>query len=229
MPEKKTKAPSTQQFLPIKEIKEGTVILKDGSMRAGLIVSSINFALKNEDEKDSIISSYQSFLNSLEFPVQIMIRSRQLHLDKYITSLEEAYDKQTNELLRLQTAEYVSFVQELLEYANIMEKRFFVIIPYYPLGVEKVGFFKKLLGTNAGAISSFETNKMELTQRVDHVISGLSSVGLRCVALNTEDLIELFYTAYNPDTSGEEKLSDAENLESEIITKGTEKETPNVG
>jgi hypothetical protein len=221
-PGKKTKAPSTQQFLPIKEIKEGTVVLKDGSMRAAIMVSSMNFGLKNQEEKDAIINSYQDFLNSLDFPIQIMIRSRQLYLGTYLSSLEEMYNKQTNELLRLQTAEYISFVQELLEYANVMEKRFFIIVPYYPISIEKVGFLTKLMGTQQNVNTSFETNKMELTQRVQHVISGLSSVGLRCVSLNTEDLIELYYTAYNPDTSGEEKLKDADNLESEIISKGKE-------
>lgn len=221
MPTKKDKAPSTQQFLPIKEIKEGTVVMKDGSMRAAIMVSSLNFGLKNEEEKNAIVQSYQDFLNSLDFPIQISIRSRQLHLDNYLKELEEVYSKQTNELLKLQTAEYASFVEELLQYANIMEKRFFVIIPYYPVGLEKTGFLNKLLGGGKESSSTpFETNRMELTQRVEHVISGLSSVGLRCVSLNTEDLIELFYTAYNPDTSGEEKLHDVEELESPVITRG---------
>jgi type IV secretory pathway VirB4 component len=221
-PKKTPKAPSTQRFLPIKEIREGTVVMKDGSMRAVIMVSSINFSLKNEEEKDSIINSYQGFLNSLEFPIQIMIASRKLHLDNYMKSLDDAYNSQTNELLRLQTSEYIAFIHELLEYANIMEKRFFVVIPFFPIGIKKDTFISKLINTPKQFDADFETLKMELSQRVDHVISGLSSVGLRCVALDTEDLIELYYTSYNPDTAGEEKIHNAEELEAPVIRKGDE-------
>jgi hypothetical protein len=141
---KKTKAPSTQQFLPIKEIKEGVAVMRDGSIRAVIMVSSVNFALKNEEEKDAIIMSYQGFLNSLNFPVQIVIRSRRLFLDNYLNNLKQILDKQTNELLRLQTAQYVDFINELLEYANIMEKRFFVVVSHYPVVIEKNGVLKKV-------------------------------------------------------------------------------------
>lgn len=220
MPKKKAREASTQQFLPIKEIRDGVVLMKDGSMRAVVMVSSINFALKNEDEKNSIISSYQSFLNSLSYPIQIMVRSRKLHLDKYLGEINKALSLQSNELLKLQTTQYIDFINELLQYANIMEKRFFVVVPFYPSGMEKVGFVKKLLSTENSTHSSFEMNKIELNQRVDHIISELGSVGLRCVLLNTEDLIELYYTVYNPDTSGEEKLRDAELLEAPIISAG---------
>lgn len=220
IPNKKPKGPSTQQFVPIKEIKDGVVVMKDGSLRSVVLVSSINFALKNDEEKDAIIFSYQSFLNSLNYPVQIMIKSRRLYLDNYLQSLAKIVENQTNELLRLQTAEYISYIEELLEYSNIMEKRFFVVVPYYPSGVEKVGLLKKLIPSTPTDNGDFDSSKMELNQRVDNIISGLSSVGLRCVSLDTEELIELYYTFYNPDTSGNEKIQDTNNLESSIITKG---------
>jgi len=219
---KKTKGPSTQAFIPIKEIKEGVVVMRDGSLRVVLMLSSINFALKSEEEKNSIISSYQSFLNSLAYPIQIYIKSRQLHLDGYLASLDEQLAKQTNELLRLQTSQYKDFIGELLTYASIMEKRFFVIVPFYPsgVGIEKENFIKGLFSGKPPVDTTFETQKTELMARVDQVITGLTGIGVRCVALNTEELIELYYTVYNPDTSGEEKITNVADMEASMVTTG---------
>ncbi len=219
---KKTKAPSTQQFIPIKEIKEGVVVMRNGSLRAVLLVSSVNFALKSEDEKNSIVSSYQSFLNSLGYPVQIYVKSRQLHLDNYLGSLEKQLSLQTNELLKLQTSQYIEFIGELLQYSNIMEKRFFMVVPFYPTGTEKVGLIKNLFSGKEGVAGGvdFNTQKMELMERVDHVITGLTGIGVRCAALNTEELIELYYSVYNPDISGSEKITDVENVQADMITSG---------
>lgn len=221
IPEKKKKGPSTQSFIPIKEIKEGVVVMKDGSLRVVLMLSSINFALKSEEEKNSIIGSYQSFLNSLAYPVQIYIKSRKLHLDGYLASLDGQLAKQTNELLRLQTSQYKDFIGELLEYASIMEKRFFVIVPFYPSGIQKEGVIKNLFSGKPQVNTTFETAKTELMTRVDQVITGLTGIGVRCVALNTEELIELYYTVYNPDTSGEEKIQNIGDMEASIVTTGT--------
>jgi len=218
---KKNKAPSTQAFVPIKEIKEGVVVMRDGSLRVVLMLSSINFALKSEDEKNSIISSYQSFLNSLPFAIQIYIKSRKLHLDGYLNSLDKQLATQTNELLRLQTSQYKDFIGELLQYASIMEKRFFVIVPFYPSGIEKEGFMNKLFSGASVVDTTFETQKTELMARVDQIITGLTGIGVRVVALNTEELIELYYTVYNPDTSGEEKISNIGDMEAQIVTSGT--------
>lgn len=219
---KKAKAPSTQSFIPIKEIKEGVVVMRDGSLRVVLLLSSINFALKGEEEKTAIIGSYQSFLNSLAYPVQIYVKSRKLHLDGYLSSLEQQLSKQTNELLRLQTSQYREFVGELLDYANVMEKRFFVIVPFYPsgIGTEKEGLIKGLLSGKPQIDTTFETQKTELMARVDQVITGLTGIGVRCAALNTEELIELYYEVYNPETSGEEKLTNVEEMEAPIVTTG---------
>jgi len=215
----KSKAPSTQAFIPIKEIKEGIVLMRDGSLRVVLVLSSINFALKSEDEKESIISSYQGFLNSLPFPIQIYVKSRKLHLDGYLNALDTQLAKQTNELLRLQTSQYKEFIGELLEYASIMEKRFFVIVPFYPSGIEKEGIIKGLFTGKPTIITDFETQKTELMARVDQVITGLTSIGVRCAALNTEELIELYYTVYNPDTSGEEQIKNVEDMETPVVTR----------
>ena len=220
---KKAKVPSTQSFIPIKEIKEGVVVMRDGSLRVVLMLSSINFALKSEEEKESIISSYQNFLNSLSYSVQIYIKSRRLHLDGYLASLDKQLASQTNELLRLQTSQYKNFINELLEYASIMEKRFFVIVPFYPSGLstDKDGLLKGLFSGKTVVDTTFETQKTELMTRVDEVMGGLSGIGVRCAALNTEELIELYYTVYNPDTSGEERITNAAELEAPLVSAAT--------
>lgn len=228
--DKKVKAPSTQQFIPIKEVKEGVVVMRNGSLRSVLLVSSVNFALKSEDEKNATISSYQNFLNSLNFPVQIYVKSRQLHLDAYTASLEKQLSLQTNELLKLQTSQYIDFITELLGYSNIMEKRFFLIVPFYPTGTEKVNVVKNLFSGKEGVTTAdFPTQKQELMERVDHVINGLTGIGVRCAALNTEELIELYYSVYNPDISGSEKVTDIDSVEADIITAGKPDEKPETG
>lgn len=222
-PKKNKAMPSTQQFLEVEEIKEGIVVLKNTSLRAVIMVSSANFALKSEEERDSIIIAYQNFLNSLNFPIQILARSRQLQLEEYLNFIKETAGAQTNELLRAQTDQYHQFVSGLLEEANIMEKRFFVVVPFYPVGVEKVSLVKKILSNKKTNIPlDFETQKLELMQRVQQVVGGLSSVGLRCAVLNTEDLIELFYTIYNPDTATAERMTEADGLEAPLIEGGEE-------
>ncbi len=193
--------------------------MNNGSLRAVILVSSVNFSLKSDQEKDAMVVAYQNFLNALGFPIQIATRSRQLHLDDYLQNLAKRMEQEDNELLRAQIAQYIQFVAGLLENANVMEKRFFVIVPYYPVEIEKVNAFKKLFssGPKPGA-TDFETQKGELMERVDQAISGLSSAGLRCAVLNTEELIELYYTVYNPDTASSEKLPDVDKLKSPIIT-----------
>lgn len=218
---------STQAYLPISEIKEGVVVMKDRSLRAVLIVSSLNFALKSEQEKDAIVSSYQSFLNSLSFPIQIVASSRKLDLSKYIDGIKGLATGQDNPLIKIQTEEYAAFIQKMLEYSNIMEKRFYVVIPYFPAGVEVTGKVNDLIGKKSKVpAGSFEDNKKKLLSRVEVALSGLSSVGLRCSSLATKDLLELYYTAYNPDTAQNQKLADIENFSEPVITSGTRTETP---
>ncbi len=194
--------------------------MKDQSLRAVIIASSLNFALKSEEEKDAIVSSYQSFLNSLEFPIQITASSRKLDLSNYLQGIQKLSETQTNPLVKVQTDEYVAFIQKLLEYSNIMEKRFYIIVPYFPAGVEVEGKVNDLLGKKKSkeAAGSFAENKKKLLGRVDIILAGLSGIGLRCSTLATKDLLELYYTAYNPDTAQNQKLIDVDSLNKPIVT-----------
>jgi len=217
--EKKNIEASTQAYLPIKEIKEGVVLMSDHSLKAVVMVSAMNFALKAEDEKNAIIFSYQSFLNSLDFPIQIVASSRQLDLSNYLESVRAAAETQQNPLLKIQSEEYINFVNELLEYSSIMEKRFYVVIPYYPSGVEAVAGAAALLKKQQAApeAAKFPEYKQKLTERTQIVISGLSGMGLRCAALGTEDLLELYYTLYNPDTAKNQKLANISNIDVPVV------------
>jgi hypothetical protein len=195
--------------------------MNDKSLRSVIIVSSLNFALKSEDEKNAIISSYQNFLNSLSFPLQVVANSRNVDLSGYLKTIDEAASRQTSPLIKLQAQEYHNFLNELLEYSNIMEKRFYVVVPFYPGGMDELSSlpnpFKKK--SNESAIP-FEEQKKNLMQRVEIIINGLSSVGLRCVALGTEDLLELYYSAYNPDVSKNQKVSGATDLNVALTSGG---------
>ena len=195
--------------------------MKDHSLRAVLIASSLNFALKSEQEKDAIVSSYQSFLNSLGFPIQIVASSRKLDLTKYLDGVRGLAGGQDNPLLKVQTEEYANFIEKMLEYSNIMEKRFYVVVPYFPAGVDVTGKVNDLVGKKTKVpAGSFEENKKKLLSRVEIVLSGLSSVGLRCSSLATKDLLELYYTSYNPDTAQNQKLADIENYGEPIVSAG---------
>lgn len=215
MPQEKT-ASSIQQHLVIQDIKDGVIILKDGGLRALLLASSVNFALKSIEEQDAIVYKYQLFLNSLDFPVQIMIASRKFNIDPYIQSLKDLETQQENELLKIQTTEYINFIQGLTEMSNIMTESFYVVIPYTSATV-KVGTFSKLFGvkskTNNGLKEEeFQKLKTQLWQRVEFVISGLSGTGIKTVPLNAEELIELFYKLYNPSAKESLELAKAKDL-----------------
>ncbi|MBI5413791.1 hypothetical protein HZA42_05600 [Candidatus Peregrinibacteria bacterium] len=210
---------ATQLHLRIAEIRDNTVVLKSGGLRSVLKVSSMNFNLKSEAEQNAIIYSYQSFLNTLEFPVQIVIRSRKLDLDTYIDKLNKIAEKQTNSLLQKQTHEYVDYIQRLIEYADIMEKEFYVVVPMDPARVSSQNFVEKFWGRMhpADTIDSivrrhkeFDQLKKNLNQRTATISSGLENCGLKVQELNTSELIALFYQIYNPITSRNEKIEDPE-------------------
>ncbi len=198
---------STQSFLKIAEIRDGSVIMQDGTVRAILGVSSTNFDLKNEEEQNAIVAGYQRFLNSLEYPVQILMQSRRMNIGDYTQKLKGLMDKQTNELLRIQTSEYIEFISRLVENANIMNKNFYVIIPHYQSVLPTpAGFFSKLFkSTNTKQITerveNFEKTQQEIDERVGGVIGQLSGIGLQVVRLTTEQIIELFYNSYNFDVA----------------------------
>lgn len=217
----KAKRPSTQAHLPIAEIKDGVVVLKDGTMRKVLMTSSINFALKSEDEQNALISSYVGFLNSLDFPIQIVVQSRKLQIQSYLDKLIEIEREQENELLRVQTADYRAFIQELVDIGQIMTKKFYVVVPYDPLSHKQKGFFSRLKeilspgSTIRLKEDRFKQRKEDLEMRVRQVAGGLESMGLQIVELNTQALIELFYTTYNPDISFAESLGKLEDIQIE--------------
>ncbi len=209
---------TAQKNLSIAEIKNDTVVMKDGTLRSVLMVSSINFSLKNEDEQQAIVSSYVSFLNGLDHPLQINIQSRQLNVKPYLEKLAKKEREQPNELLRMQIADYRSFVSELVSLGKIMSKLFYVIVPYDPLSNKKRGFWSRASEVINPAITvrlkeeRFMKRKYDLDMRVRQIESGLTSMGLEVVRLDTQSLIELFYTTYNPDIALSEPLASLETL-----------------
>lgn len=209
---------SAQQYLDISEIKEDVVVMRDGTMRAVLLISSINFALKSEDEQNAIISAYVGFLNNIDFPLQIVIQSRELNIDSYIESLRKKEKEQTNELLKMQTNEYIQYIQELISMSKIMNKRFYIVIPYNPMSDKQKGFASRFLDVLKPATvirmkdKVFNYRKNELLRRVDNITSGLNSIGLHSVQLDTQGLLELYYNSYNPETSQNQNLVDVNQL-----------------
>ncbi len=193
---------ATQQFIDIEDIKDGVVFLRGGGMRRVLMVSGINFELKSEEEQNIITYGYQSFLNTLDFSAQFIVHSRKLNIDSYLLKLEERKSAETNELLQNQISEYIEFIRSFVELNAVMAKTFFVVVPYDPIVVPSSG--KKILGFLGKQVASApleQTTSQKLTQlsqRTDQVVNGLNQIGLRVVALNDEELVELFYNLYNP-------------------------------
>jgi len=206
---------ATQEFVPIKEVQDGIVILKDGSMRAIVLASSLNFSLKSDDERNAIIMQFQDFLNSLDFAVQISVQSRRLDIRPYIALLENQYKEQINDLMKIQTREYIEFIKKFTESTNIMTKSFFIVVSYDPAMVNIKGgiggsfFQKKSAEENLKQKqSSFEENRTQLEQRIGVVEQGLVRCGIRVIRLGTEEVIELFYKIFNPgDTEKPIKIS----------------------
>lgn len=196
-------AKTTQEFVPIKEIRQGVIILKDDSLRGVVIASSLNFALKSADEQQSIIFQFQNFLNSLDFSVQIFMQSRKLDIRPYIALLEGRLKEQVDDLMKIQTREYIGFVKNFTENSNIMTKTFFVVVPYSPAAIKTgavAGVFGKKSPENASEkkLADFEENRSQLEQRMSVVTQGLVRCGIRTVQLGTEEIVELFYKIFNP-------------------------------
>lgn len=194
-------ASATQQFVPVKEIRNGTIILKDGSYRGALICSSINFGLKSADEQHAITLGFQNFLNTLDFSIQIVVNSRRMDLRPYLALLEAKAPEQKTELMRIQLHEYIEFVRSFADQANIMTKSFYVIVPYTPriTAAAATSFLHRTPTTGkATADASFEEDRAQLEQRLALVAAGLSGTGVRAVPLGTEEVIELLYRSFNP-------------------------------
>jgi type IV secretory pathway VirB4 component len=193
-----------QQFVPVQEVRDGIVVLKDGTLCTVVLVSSINLSLKSADEQRATLEQFQNFLNTIDFPIQIVVQSRKYDIRPYILTLENRLKEQTEQLLQVQTREYIQFIQTFTEQVNIMRKSFFVVIPYIPpvlaqkgtLG--KIFSFLKTTPQGATGVSNFEEERTQLEERVSVVDQGLSRVGLRLVQLGTQEVIEVLYKTFNP-------------------------------
>ncbi|RMD59627.1 hypothetical protein D6821_00825 [Candidatus Parcubacteria bacterium] len=209
---------STQKYLDIAEIRDDVVILRDGSLRAVLLVSSINFSLKSEEEQNAIIAAYVSFLNNIDSPIQIVIQSRELNIEDYLNQLRQKEKEQTNQLLKMQIREYINYVRELVAMSKIMNKRFYIVVQYNPMADANRGFFARLMDVFRPITiikmrqSQFLRRKKELMRRLDVVITGLASMGLNSQQLDTQALIELYYNTYNPITSPNQRLANVNEL-----------------
>ena len=197
---------ATQEFVPIKEVRDGIVILKDGGMRAIVLCSSMNFSLKSDDERSAILLQFQDFLNSLDFSIEILVQSRKLDIRPYIALLEEQEKKQTNNLMKIQVREYIEFIRNFTESTNIRTNHFFIVVPYTPALfssnpagglVASFGFGKKQMDKPTGD-ASFDESRSQLEERLSVVEQGLVRTGIRVARLGTEEVIELFYKAFNP-------------------------------
>lgn len=228
---------STQNSLLLSEIRDGMVIMGDGSFRAVVACKSINFDLMSSREREGVEYSYQNFLNALYFPIQIFIRSQRVDIEPYLDKLEEIRRNQDNMLLNVLMDDYINFIDVLSQEANIMDKSFFIVVPYFPAGdvtnvVEQgKGFFDKIFGGTKQAAPvtkidkvTYDKAKDEIKNRVDSVVNGLMQVGIQAAQLNTKQLGELYYNIYNPDTAVREPLADFNSVTSTYIRKGT---TPN--
>ncbi|MCL5795788.1 MAG: hypothetical protein M1338_05550 [Patescibacteria group bacterium] len=221
---KKAAANPTQKYLEVAEIRDGVVILGDGRMRMILLAASVNFALKSEQEQNALVGQYQNFLNSLNFPIQIVMQSRKLDLTNYLKKLTERSEVEKNELIRIQTVDYVEFIKRLISIANIMDKKFYVIIPFDPPNLQKRGLFDKIFhpgSTLTVKISEeeFKSYHEELIERVNVVMNGIAGMEVRSAPLNTQQIIELYYSVYNPEESGKERLIEEQKLESPVISR----------
>lgn len=196
-------AKPTQAFVPVQEIRNGVIILKNGGYRGILMCSSVNFALKSEDEQRAIIGGFQSFLNTIDFSVEIVVHSRRMDIRPYLALLEERAGAQATELMQIQLREYIQFVKNFIEGAEIMTKVFYVVVPYDAVTVKKVaGGLPSILPTperprTEGLSGEFEEARIQLEQRMNVVAAGLSGSGVRAVPLDTEAVIELMYRSFN--------------------------------
>lgn len=222
---------TTQNSLLFSEIRDNMVVMNDGSFRAVIACQSINFDLMSSKEREGVEYSYQNFLNSLTFPAQILIRSQRVDIGPYLQRLGNIRRNQENMLLNVLMDDYIDFIDTLSQEANIMDKSFFVIVPYWPHGDIQTlkraggGFFGKLFGgppSRAIVVdhAQYEKSKDEIKNHVDSVMSGLFQMGVKCVQLNTKELGELYYNFYNPDTAVREPLGNFETITATYVRKG---------
>lgn len=234
VPPKQKNPNSTQNSLQMAEVRDGIVIMNDGSYRSVVMVKSINFDLMSPQEQEAVEYSYQGFLNSLYFPIQIFIRSQKVDLQPYIAKLDKIRTEHDNMLLALLMEDYITYIDDLSQHTNIMDKKFYVVIPFYPVvDAQKALTQSKNFLTGLGGLFShqdqhvvinepdLENAKTELRNRVQAVLSGLLQSGIQGLPLDTQELIELYYDTYNPDTATRQQLKNFDDLSADVITKGS--------
>jgi len=195
--------PASQQFVPIKDIKDNVVIKKDGGMCMVVLASSVNFALKSYDEQRAILMQFQNFLNTLDFSLQIYVQSRKLNIEPYLGVLGGLESQQDNDLMRVQLREYIEFIRGFTSDIDVMTKSFFVVVPYSPTKLNVANNVSRIFGgsgySEATSVEQkFEEHKLQLEQRVAMVTQGLAGVGVRTMTLHKDELVELYYHLYNP-------------------------------
>jgi hypothetical protein len=224
---------STQNMLQIAEIRDGLVIMNDGSFRSIVMARSINFDLMSPDEREAIEYAYQGFLNSLHFPVEIFIRTQRVDIRPYLERLDKMRREQDNMLLALLMEDYLAYIDELASQTNIMDKKFYVIIPYFPVAdiqkaiTQSKNFFTGLVDMFSSKEKRVTVNeadlnaaKTELRERVQSVLAGLQQASVKALPLDTQELIELYYDVYNPDTATRQQLKNFDDMSAPIVTKG---------
>lgn len=221
---------STQNALEIAEIRDGIVIMNDGTFRAVMMCQSINFDLMSAQEREAVEFSYQGFLNSLYFPIQVFVRSQKVDMRPYLEKLDKIRSEHDNMLLALLMEDYINFMDAVVQQTNIMDKKFYIVIPFEPvLDTQKAvqaskGFFKTILGKKEQRVvineNDLEQAKTELKNRIQAVMNGLQQCQINSLPLDTQELIELYYDAYNPDTATRQKLKNFDDLDAPVISKG---------
>ncbi len=221
---------STQNTLQIAEIRDGIVIMNDGSFRAVIACQSINFDLMSGEEREAVEFSYQGFLNSLYFPIQIFVRSSKVDMRPYIEKMDKIRSEHDNMLLALLMEDYIAFMSNISMQTNIMDKRFYVVIPYFKSADAQAavqatkGFFTNIFGKKEERViineQALEAGKTELRNRIQATMAGLQQCGVQSVPLDTQELIELYYDAYNPDTATRQKLRTFKDMDAPVVTKG---------
>jgi len=233
IPPKATNPNSTQNALQIAEVRDGIVIMNDGSFRSVVMVKSINFDLMSPQEQEAVEYAYQGFLNSLYFPVQMFIRSQKVDLQPYIEKLDKIRTEHDNMLLALLMDDYIGYIDQLSRQTNIMDKKFYIVIPYFPVvDVQKAltqskNFFSgltQIFNSREDHVvineADLEKAKTELRNRVQAVMGGLMQCNIQSLPLDTQELIELYYDTYNPDTATRQQLKNFNDLTADIVTKG---------
>lgn len=219
---------STQNSLLINEVKDGVVVMRDGSLRGVILGSAINFDLMSPAEQESVEQAYQGFINSLHFPVQIVIKSQKIDLTNYLDKLKGLRGEQSNELLGALMDDYIANIRALVDEVNIMDKQFYVVVPFFPpMTIQKTATL--VTGVKAAfeptpvitvTEEDFRKYKQELSQRMSLVASGMSQMGIRAISLGTQELVDLYYMWYNPDVAANQKLVDINQINTPVVTKG---------